>query len=41
MKRFISNLINRFLEWSFQRKEDRLMRKAYENRQKSLKRKPK
>ena len=39
MKRFISNLINRFLEWSFQRKEDKFMRKAYEDRQKGLKRK--
>jgi len=41
MKRFIGNLISKILEKSWQKKADRLMRKAYENRQKSLKRKPK
>ena len=39
MRRFIGNLINKFLEWSFQRQEDKFMRQAYEDRQKSLKRK--
>ena len=39
MRRFIGNLISKFLEWSFQRQEDKLMRQAYEDRQKGLKRK--
>jgi len=39
MRRFIGNLISKFLEWSFQRKENKFMRQAYEDRQKGLKRK--